>query len=166
MSSPGFRLAVLIAMLTVSVATPSGATQKIRLISASFSLPFKLQVEGAGTERVFAMNPMKCSSSQCPPIVMAWECYSAAEPNCANLNRHPPKDLCGATTPSTLSHSPKIRETRWICPNDSTSEGQLQIGFSLFDLEHGQVVVSYLGSISDMSPSEVLDVVAKTMRAN
>jgi hypothetical protein len=137
----------------------------MRLLSVTFSLPFRLYVEGVGTEDIFAMNPKKCSSSQCPPIVMAWECHFASDPKCSDLNRTPPKDLCGETAANAIAHSLELRETRWVCPVAEASDGSLQVGFSVFDLEHGQLVVSYLGSVSGMPPSEFLDYVATTIRA-
>jgi hypothetical protein len=162
--SPLASRAILFAVAVfASVASQAAGSKKVQLVSISFRVPFSLEVEGARTEEVFAMSAAKCAS-YCPPIVMALECRITSEPNCSELNRLPPKDLCAQASPETIVHSSVLRETRWDCGKVRDSDGSSQVGFSVFDFQDRQFVVSYLGAETDVSPTRFFEFVAKSIR--
>jgi hypothetical protein len=163
--SPQASRAILVAMaVCASFAAQAAGSKHVRLLSISFRVPFSLEVEGARTAEVFAKNAANCTS-QCLPIVMAWECRISSEPICSELNRLPPKDLCGRALPKSIGHSSLLRETRWDCGKVNDSDGTSQVGFSVFDLPDGQLVVSYLGAETDSSPTQFFDFVAESIRS-
>jgi hypothetical protein len=148
----------------ISVASQAAGGKRVQLLSISFRVPFSLKVEGARTAEVFAMSAAKCAS-YCPPIVMALECRIASEPNCPDLNRLPPEDLCAEVSPETIVHSNVLRETRWDCGKVRDSDGTSQVGISVFDLRDRQLIVSYLGAETDVSPAQFFEFVAKSIRS-
>ena len=156
-------IATLAAMWVICAPAHAGSSKRIRLLSVTFVAPFNLQVEGAGTEEIFAMNAKQCES-HCPPVVMAWECRFTTVPMCADLNRQPPADLCGDTAATEIRHSAVLKETRWICPDAVGSDGSYRVGFSIFDLAQGQLVVSYLGGMKDVAPAQFMELVARSIR--
>jgi len=159
------KVLIVVAILTISWPVEAAPSKRIHLQSVSFAVPFKLDVEGAGTSEVAAMSPAHCSNGPCPPVVFAWECRVKSEPNCTDLNRAPPKDLCEKATQNHLVHSAKLTETRWDCGKVEDSDGQSQVGYSVFDLSDRQLVVSYLGRMSDKSPADFFDFVARSIRS-
>jgi hypothetical protein len=164
-SPQAFRLLTTVVMLAISLCADAAPKKRIHLLSVSFTLPCKLDVEGTGTEEIAAMSPNPCANGYCPPVVFAWECRAQSEPKCSDLNRKPPQDLCAAANPEQIVHSPTLSETRWDCGKVEDSDGTSQVGFSVFDLKDRQLVVSYLGRMSDAAPADFFDFVAHSIRS-
>lgn len=156
------KAAIVLLALGVSLTVQAAGSKRIRLITISFDVPVNMVEEGAGTEEVFAMKPGKCAA-QCPPILMAWECHMTAEPKCSDLKRDPPEDLCATSSLQEIAHSPTVKEKRWDCGIVKDEDGSTRVGFSLFELGDRQFAVSYIGGMSDATPAQFFDVVAKSV---
>lgn len=157
-----FRNAAFVLIALAIVQTAEAGTRRIRLISISFEVPVKMDVEGAGSEEVFAMKVGKCEG-QCPPILMAWECHMTAEPKCSDLRRTPPEDMCANAGEQEIAHSPALKERRWDCGVVTDTDGSTRVGFSVFALGDRQFAISYIGGLSDATPAEFFDFLAKTI---